>query len=301
MSAPADLASFRGLVAQRVDQRLDGVLADIESPAVQPLVEAMRYALVGGGKRVRPTLCVASALLFDDAALDSAATLAAAASVEMIHAYSLIHDDLPAMDDDALRRGRPTTHIAFDEATAILAGDALQALAFETLASAPGMEDASRSAAVVLLSRASGACGMVGGQMIDLEVVGTQPDLDALNTMHGLKTGELIRASVLLGAHSAGCSDAAALDRLGRFAAQIGLAFQIQDDILDATGSTEVLGKTRCADAARGKPTYVSLLGVAGARARLEQAHAEAVSALEPFRTATLLVHLAEYIVARTH
>lgn len=244
------------------------------------LHQAMRYAVLGGGKRIRMLLAWAAC-----AAVGAPPARAdhAAAAVELIHAYSLVHDDLPAMDDDALRRGRPTCHIAFDEATAILAGDALQALAFEVLATDPGLAgDPARAADLMLrLGRACGSAGMAGGQAVDLEAVGRALDLDALAAMHRLKTGALIRAAVALGARAGGEDDDDVLDALDRYADHLGLAFQIRDDVLDVEGETATIGKQQGADAARDKPTYVSLLGLDGARAALEAERAAAHRALD--------------------
>lgn len=244
------------------------------------LHQAMRYAVLGGGKRIRMLLAWAACTAVG--APPSRADHAAAA-VELIHAYSLVHDDLPAMDDDALRRGRPTCHVAFDEATAILAGDALQALAFEVLATDPGLAaDPARLADLILrLGRACGSAGMAGGQAVDLEAVGHALDLDALAAMHRLKTGALIRAAVALGARAGGEDDGAVLDALDRYADHLGLAFQIRDDVLDVEGDTATIGKQQGADAARDKPTYVSLLGPGGARAALELERAAAHRALD--------------------
>lgn len=250
--------------AERSESVLAGLLpASADEP--RRLHEAMRYASLGGGKRVRPLLVYASGLSCgaSEADLDHAA-----AAVEFIHAYSLVHDDLPAMDDDSLRRGRPTVHIAFDEATAILAGDALQTLAFEVLAQAP-LDPAIRVELLATLARASGAAGMCGGQALDLAVTGGDQTLPQLQRMHALKTGALIRAAVRMGALCAG-ADAATRSTLDDYAAALGLAFQIRDDLLDIEGSAEALGKTPGKDAEQGKPTYPALLGVPGARAALE-------------------------------
>lgn len=234
---------------------------------------AMRYACLGGGKRMRPLLVYAtgSTLGADESTLDHAA-----AAVELIHAYSLVHDDLPAMDDDALRRGRPTVHIAFDEATAILAGDALQSLAFEVLSVAP-LVASTRIDLLRCLAVASGAAGMAGGQALDLAVTGSSQNLVALERMHRLKTGALIQASVRMGALCAGV-DAASLEALNCFATALGLAFQIRDDLLDIQGSAAELGKTPGKDAEQGKPTYPALLGIDGAVAALN-AQAQAMDA----------------------
>ena len=251
--------------AERSETVLAALLPDA-SAEPRRLHEAMRYASLGGGKRMRPLLVYASGLSCgaSDSDLDHAA-----AAVEFIHAYSLVHDDLPAMDDDSLRRGRPTVHIAFDEATAILAGDALQTLAFEVLTQAP-VEPAVRVELLATLARASGATGMCGGQALDLAVTGSGQTLPQLQRMHALKTGALIRAAVRMGALCAG-ADATTLATLDAYAAALGLAFQIRDDLLDIEGSAEALGKTPGKDAEQGKPTYPALLGVDGARAALEE------------------------------
>ena len=243
------------------------------------LREAMRYSVLGGGKRLRPTLVYATgtALGAPPGSLDDPA-----AAVEMIHVYSLVHDDLPAMDDDDLRRGRPSCHRAFDEATAILAGDALQALAFELLARTPddGADALRRLTMSRLLAQGIGTLGMAGGQAIDLESVGHHLDLHALQTMHRLKTGALIETSVLMGAAAAGELEGPMCAALREYGAAIGLAFQIQDDILDVTGTTASIGKVAGADAAHAKPTYTSLMGLEGARAAAAAQHARARSAI---------------------
>lgn len=251
--------------AERSETVLAALLPDA-SEEPRRLHDAMRYASLGGGKRMRPLLVYACGLSCgaSEHALDHAA-----AAVEFIHAYSLVHDDLPAMDDDSLRRGRPTVHIAFDEATAILAGDALQTLAFEALAQAP-LDAAIRVELLATLARASGAAGMCGGQALDLAVTGGEQSLDQLKRMHALKTGALIRAAVRMGALCAG-ADAATLATLDAYASALGLAFQIRDDLLDIEGSAEALGKTPGKDAEQGKPTYPALLGVERARAALEE------------------------------
>ena len=267
----------------------------------------MRYSVLGGGKRIRPLLCFASAQLIQqithkNSALENTAVLAGACAIELIHAYSLVHDDLPAMDDDDLRRGRPTTHKKFDEATAILAGDALQTLAFEVLSNIDSNHNQATLKAITLLAKASGMAGMVGGQMVDISVVGNNPGLNELAQMHSMKTGALIKASVLLGAILSGCEDTQQFSALSLYSEKIGLAFQIQDDILDCTASTEILGKQQGADEALGKPTYVSLLGLDGARSKLTQTHSEALASLSHFGDNNhLLAQIADYIVARVN
>lgn len=247
----------------RIESQLD---ASLPAPDLAPqrLHEAMRYSVLGGGKRMRPLLVYASGQIFgaDEAALD-----APAMAVELIHAYSLVHDDLPAMDDDAMRRGRPTTHIAFDEATAILAGDALQTRAFGLLADAP-LPALLRVHCLQALSHASGAAGMCGGQALDIDATGHAQPLADLQRMHALKTGALIRAAVRMGAL---CGEApeADLRQLDAFADALGLAFQVRDDILDVEASSEQLGKTAGKDQAQAKSTFPALLGMDGAKAEL--------------------------------
>ncbi|PHV08138.1 geranyl transferase [Janthinobacterium sp. BJB412] len=263
------------------------------------LHEAMRYALLGGGKRVRPLLVYAAGALFG---ADADTLRRAAAAVEMIHAYSLVHDDMPCMDDDALRRGKPTVHIAYDEATALLVGDALQSQAFLVLAEADiEVLPAARLAAMLrLLAHASGSAGMCGGQAIDLDSVGLSLTLAQLEQMHQLKTGALLRASVLLGATAGKDLDAAETAALHAYARAIGLAFQVVDDVLDATADSATLGKTAGKDAADNKPTYVSILGLEASRALAEQLRLEAHAALAPFGEKALrLRELADLIVQR--
>ena len=266
--------------------------------APQRLHEAMRYAVLGGGKRVRPLLAFAAGEI-TGAPPDRVQY--AAAAVELIHAYSLVHDDMPAMDDDALRRGKPTVHVEFDEATALLVGDALQSLAFDLLASQPLAGDAGTQLRMVrLLAQASGSRGMAGGQAIDLASVGKPLDLTELEFMHIHKTGALIRASVLLGALCGPLPDATAA-ALDHYAKCIGLAFQVVDDVLDAEASTATLGKTAGKDAANNKPTYVSLLGVSRARELAQELRADAHAALADLGTpAARLRQLADFVVERT-
>ena len=266
---------------------------------LQRLFDAMRYSLLNGGKRVRPLLVYAAAEAIAARPVTAETLDAIACAVEYIHTYSLVHDDLPAMDNDDLRRGNPTCHRRFDEATAILAGDALQTRAFEVLATLPAVAADTRLALIATLAAASGARGMVGGQAIDLAAVQQRIDLEHLETMHRLKTGALIRAAVRMGALAAGAS-ATQLDRLDRYAAAIGLSFQVQDDILDVTSDTATLGKQQGADLARDKPTYPALLGLEAARAKAQALHAEALAALEPFGDAARrLQELSAYIVQR--
>jgi geranylgeranyl pyrophosphate synthase len=281
----------------RIESVLDRVLRLPESGSAR-LREAMRYSVLGGGKRLRPTLVYATGTALGAApeALDDPA-----AAVELIHVYSLVHDDLPAMDDDDLRRGRPSCHRAFDEATAILAGDALQALAFELLAAPADPAEATRRLTMTrLLARGIGTAGMAGGQAIDLESVGRQLDLTALQTMHRLKTGALIETSVLMGAAAAGVLEGPTHDSLREYGAAIGLAFQIQDDILDVTGTTASIGKVAGADAAHAKPTYTSLMGLDGARAAATAQLARARTAIAPLGAAGAeLARIADFVVGR--
>ena len=268
---------------------------------------AMRYALLGGGKRVRPLLVYAAGALFG---ADAAILSRAAAALEMIHAYSLVHDDMPCMDDDELRRGKPTVHVAYDEATALLVGDALQAQAFLVLAEAADASGGAGAATALpparlvgmlrLLAHAAGSAGMCGGQAIDLDSVGISLTLEQLEQMHQLKTGALLRASVLLGAMAGKELDAAETQALNDYARAIGLAFQVVDDVLDATADSATLGKTAGKDAADNKPTYVSILGLEPSRALAEKLRLDAHAALAPFGDKALrLRELADLIVQR--
>jgi farnesyl diphosphate synthase len=280
---------------------MESVLAEWLPPAhiaPQRLHDAMRYAVLGGGKRVRPLLAFAAGEV-SGARVERVQHVAAA--VELIHAYSLVHDDMPAMDNDALRRGKPTVHVEFDEATALLVGDALQSLAFGILAAQPLAADATSQLKMVqLLAQAAGSRGMAGGQAIDLASVGKPLDLSELEFMHIHKTGALIRASVLLGAQCGSVSDPAAA-ALDHYAKCIGLAFQVVDDILDAEAPTATLGKTAGKDAANNKPTYVSLLGAARARELAQELRADAHAALADLGApADRLRQLADFVVERT-
>ena len=277
-----------------IQARTEDALARFLPPASTAparLHEAMRYSVLGGGKRVRPLLCHAAGEI---CAADPASLDAPACAAELIHAYSLVHDDLPCMDDDVLRRGKPTCHVEFGQATALLVGDALQTLAFQVLA-----ENGGTPAMIAQLAHAAGSRGMAGGQAIDLAAVGKALAVADLEFMHIHKTGALIRAAVLLGAH-AGQVDAASLADLGRFAGRVGLLFQVVDDILDTEASTVTLGKTAGKDAAQNKPTYVSLLGVAKAKELAAELRAEAKAALAPFGDrARRLLELTDFIVER--
>jgi farnesyl diphosphate synthase len=286
-----------GRVQNRVEAALERFLPSGDI-VPRKLHQAMRYAVLGGGKRVRPLLAFAAG---EVTAADPARLDAAACAVECIHSYSLVHDDLPSMDDDVLRRGKPTCHVEYDEATALLVGDSLQSLAFQLLAEHRLADDAAVQLEMVrALAAASGSRGMAGGQAIDLASIGAHLSLPELEHMHVHKTGALIRAAVVLGAR---CGAALAEERLRdleRYAKCVGLAFQVVDDVLDQEGSTATLGKTAGKDAAHNKPTYVSVLGGARARSLAEELRVEAVSALRPFGTAARrLAELADFVVLR--
>ncbi len=282
---------------ERVQAALD---ARLPAPTLEPrhLHEAMRYAVLNGGKRVRAVLVYAAgnALEADLNRLD-----APACAVELIHAYSLVHDDLPAMDDDDLRRGQPTCHRAFDEATALLAGDALQALAYEVLVSDnAGVAGTRRAEMVRTLANASGSLGMAGGQAIDLAAVGKPLTVEALENMHRHKTGALIRASVRLGALSSDQDGSDRIDALDGYASAVGLAFQIRDDILDIEGDTETIGKQSGADMALNKPTYPAIVGIDAAKLKAGELHEAALKCLQAFGAeADPLRWLSEFIVKR--
>jgi len=302
VSAPAAtdaLAAWMEDCQARFEQQAARCLPSAQTEPCR-LHAAMRYAVLDGGKRIRPLLAYAAGEMAraDGAALDHVAL-----AVEYVHAYSLVHDDMPCMDNDVLRRGKPTVHVAFDEATAMLAGDALQAEAFRVLAQAP-LGAAARLLLIQDLALASGTEGMCGGQALDLAALGRALDPAQLEQMHRMKTGALLRASVMMGAH-AGALEPAALAALERYAGAVGLAFQIVDDILDVESSSAELGKTAGKDLAQNKPTYVSVLGMAEAKRRAQQlretaAHALQDTALAPERLARLL-QLADLIIARRH
>ena len=285
---------------KRVDVALDKYLP-ADDPPEHNLAEAIRYSVVGGGKRIRPAMVYAAgeAMGVSTDLLDIPAC-----AVEMIHAYSLIHDDLPAMDDDDLRRGRPTCHKAFDEATAILAGDALQALAYEILAKDDHKEltPEHRIGMLSLLTEASGAHGMAGGQAVDLASVGKQLDLAQLEHMHQLKTGALIRASILLGGMCKQDISKDEMEMLSNYALCIGLSFQIQDDILDVVSDTETLGKPQGSDEAQEKPTFPAIIGLEKSRQLAMEQHELALNYLEPLDAkADSLRQLSAYIVERRY
>ena len=294
------IAAYTATSQNRVNAALE-TLFNAPLPELARLYDAMRYSVMNGGKRVRPLLAYAACEAFGTPAEQANG---AACAVELIHAYSLVHDDLPAMDDDDLRRGQPTTHKAFDEACAILAGDGLQSLAFTALLD-PGLSpqaDSIRLAMVQTLANAAGPAGMVGGQAIDLGSVGVKLDQQALEYMHRHKTGALIEASVRLGALASARADQAQLDALQVYARAVGLAFQVQDDILDVESDTATLGKRQGADIARDKPTYPALLGLDAAKAYAGELRDQALRALSGFgEHAEPLRALARYIVERRH
>jgi geranylgeranyl pyrophosphate synthase len=288
------LQDCRTRCAEALQKHLDAL-----QPLAPRLNQAMGYATLQGGKRLRPALVYASALATGkpDELSDRAAC-----AVELIHCYSLAHDDLPAMDNDDLRRGQPTLHRAFDEATAVLTGDALQSLAFQLLSTGDDERDTQRLRMIRVLAHASGPEGMAGGQSLDIDAAQKALSADQLETMHRLKTGALIEASVLLGALSTGLDSDTRYNALQHYASCIGLAFQVQDDILDVTGNTSTLGKTGGADAARGKPTYTSLLGLEGAHDKARTLTRDAMEALRPFGAeADMLRRIAGYITGRVH
>lgn len=292
--------AFSSWVADQ-QSRFEDVLRDLlpsADVAPQRLHAAMRYSVLDGGKRVRPLLAFAAGEL---AGADVARVNYAAAAVELIHAYSLVHDDMPCMDDDVLRRGKPTCHVEYDEATALLVGDALQSLAFQFLSEQRLSDEPGKQLQMVkLLAVASGSRGMAGGQAIDLASVGKQLTLPELEQMHIHKTGALIRAAILLGAHCGNGLNDAQLDKLDRFGKLIGLAFQVVDDVLDCEADTATLGKTAGKDADNDKPTYVSLLGLQEAKAMAQRLHSEALESLSGFgESAKRLRELADFIVLR--
>lgn len=265
------------------------------------LHEAMRYSVLGGGKRIRPALMFATALAVG---LPPDDVEAAACAIELVHVYSLVHDDLPAMDDDDLRRGRPTCHKAYDEATALLVGDALQPLAFQLLATDPSLpaSPAIRLRLIDTLAQAIGTFGMAGGQAIDLAVQGKHLDIIQVEDMHARKTGAVIRASVLMAADCVPALDANLYAALGRFAAAVGLAFQIQDDLLDLTGDVSTLGKATGADSERAKPTHPAVIGIPASQQRVRLLHGQAIDALAPFGDrADSLRSLANWLLSRQY
>lgn len=294
------LKEYLSFCQSRVEKALEERLPS-QHVLPKTLHRAMRYSVLDGGKRMRPllTYCTGKTLGLSPDILDGPAC-----AVEFIHVYSLIHDDLPAMDDDDLRRGKPTCHVAFDEATAILTGDALQALAFEILAYDPTITASAegRLKMITALAKASGSQGMVGGQAIDLESVGTQLTLPELENMHIHKTGALIRTSVNMATLATAELDPAVAIKLDHYAKCIGLSFQVQDDILDEESDTATLGKTQGKDKDNNKPTYPALLGLAGAKQKAWELHEKAVDSLSIFgKEADLLRDLSLYIIQRKH
>jgi geranylgeranyl pyrophosphate synthase len=282
---------------QQVDAQLEQILPPAYGPASK-LYKAMRYSVFNGGKRVRPALCFAAA---EAIGTSNDNTAKVAAAVEMIHAYSLVHDDLPAMDDDDLRRGVPTCHIEFDEATAILAGDGLQSLAFKQLTKLADLPASINLQLIAILSDLAGCNGMVSGQAVDLASTGKQLSADELNYMHNHKTGALIEASVVMGALATNKASDTQIEALQQFARAIGLAFQIQDDILDIESSTEQLGKSQGSDSANDKATYTSILGVEKARSEADRLYQTSIDALSIFSdSANSLRALAKFIVHRS-
>lgn len=299
VSHMSDFEDWGRTVAVDMEHTLE-ILLPARNSEPRRLHDAMRYATLGGGKRVRPMLAFAAGRV---SAADPERLKIVAAVVEIIHAYSLAHDDLPCMDDDILRRGKPTCHIEFDEATALLAGDALQALAFE-LMSTTRLADSSETQIKMqqLFARACGSHGMAGGQAIDLANVGKQITLPELEFMHILKTGALIRASVLLGAYCGKSLGDQAMEQLDRYGKRVGLAFQVVDDILDCESNTEQLGKTAGKDRDANKPTYVSLMGLTAAKQFAAELLRDALDALAGFgEDAARLRQLAAFIVQRQH
>lgn len=294
---PASLEAYMAACRTRLDRVLDSVLPDASHPAAR-LNDACRYAVTVGGKRLRPILVYAACELAGSA---QARADAPAAAVELLHTYSLVHDDLPAMDDDDLRRGQPTCHRAYDEATAILAGDSLHTLAFQVLAEHGDHDANQRLTMIRLLCDAVGTSGMAAGQMLDMDATGKQLSLTQLETLHSLKTGRLITASLLMGA-SAGGAEPALLQSLRSFGDAIGLAFQIHDDILDVTADTAQLGKPGGSDTRHGKNTFPALLGLDASQARARQLCDQACDSLASHgEQARRLISLARFIIERKH
>ncbi len=298
LSAEQSLESFLQKSQARTNACLQNLLQ--HSTPNAKLNEALNYACLNGGKRIRPVLVYATTLAVDGN-LDSAD--APACAVELIHSYSLVHDDLPAMDDDDLRRGKPSLHKAYDEATAILVGDALQSLAFQVLSSQENtLPDSTRLRMLDTLAKAIGSNGMVGGQFADFSLVGKETNIDELESMHRMKTGALIRASVTLGALTQTTVNSGSLQALQSYAESIGLAFQVQDDVLDEVGDTKTLGKPQGSDRLNNKPTYVALLGLEQAQAKALELADRARDSLSEFGPAAdQLRNLASFIVSRTH
>ena len=298
MTAKNDFSGWQSRARAQTELILERVLP-AASKQPESLHQAMRYAVLDGGKRLRPLLVLAAAELGKSV---QAACEQAAAAVECIHVYSLVHDDMPAMDNDTLRRGKPTCHVRYGEATALLTGDALQTLAFELLSQANGLPADRQLRMIRTLAAASGSLGMAGGQAVDLDNVGKTLSQTELEAMHRLKTGALIRAAVLLGALSCPDLDDAALEKLDRYAACLGLAFQVVDDVLDCSADTATLGKTAGKDAEADKPTYVKLMGLDAARRYAEELVAEALAQLQAFdERAEHLRSLARFVTNRSN
>lgn len=299
----AEPDNFEALMNAWRERTERGLAARLPASNVVPtrLHDAMRYSVLGGGKRVRSALVYATALTVG---LTEDEVEAAACAVELVHAYSLVHDDLPAMDDDDLRRGRPTCHKAYDEATAILVGDALQPLAFQLLASDPSLPAAAsiRLRLIDLLAQASGTFGMAGGQAIDLAVSGTKLNISQVEDMHARKTGAMIRASVLMAAECVPDLERRLYENLDKFATAIGLAFQIQDDLLDLTSDVATMGKPVRADSERSHPTHPAILGLAESKERMNLLHMQALDALSAFgQRSDPLRDLAQWLLSRQH
>ena len=311
MNDAADRAEVESASADEFGAQLEiwrvrmehALAARLPDPTLVParLHEAMRYSVLGGGKRIRPALLFATARTLG---LSEDDVEAAACAIELVHVYSLVHDDLPAMDDDDMRRGRPTCHKAYDEATALLVGDALQPLAFQLLACDKALpaSPAIRIRLIDMLAQAIGTFGMAGGQAIDLAVQGMRLDIAQVEDMHARKTGAVIRASVLMAAECAPSLDPSLYAALNRFAVAVGLAFQIQDDLLDVTGDALTLGKATGADSERAKPTHPAVIGIPASQQRVRLLHNQAISALAPFGDrAESLRSLAHWLLSRQY
>ena len=295
----SETAAFKAWVQQQLRAVESALQSWVPADAPAGLGQAMRYGVLDGGKRLRPLLVLAAC---DAVGGNTTAAMRAAVAVELIHAYSLVHDDMPCMDDDVMRRGKPTVHVKFGQAQAMLAGDAMQALAFEVLTPDLGVDAALQARLCGLLARAAGSAGMAGGQAVDLASIGLQLDEAALQAMHERKTGALLQASVLMGA-ACGATSAAQWQALADYGGAIGLAFQVVDDILDVTQASDVLGKTAGKDQHANKPTYVSVLGITRSRERAQALHVEALAALARAQLAApqKLQQLADMVVDREH
>ncbi len=295
----SETAAFEAWVQQQLRAVESALQSWVPADAPAGLGQAMRYGVLDGGKRLRPLLVLAAC---DAVGGDTLAAMRAAVAVELIHAYSLVHDDMPCMDDDVMRRGKPTVHVKFGQAQAMLAGDAMQALAFEVLTPDVGVDAALQARLCGLLARAAGSAGMAGGQAVDLASIGLQLDEAALQAMHERKTGALLQASVLMGA-ACGATSAAQWQALADYGGAVGLAFQVVDDILDVTQASDVLGKTAGKDQHANKPTYVSVLGITRSRERAQALHGEALAALAHAQLAApqKLQQLADMVVDREH